>query len=123
MIVYRLVDIRLGFACNTPAVIMTPAKALETNRNLLLAGQRSIGWIEATRVADDGRLLPAELVKPAPVKSTPKPPAPEPSPDLIDALVALGYKQRKARELAANAAAGNVSEQLAALFSKQGATA
>jgi len=114
MTLYRLFDARLKIACNGPAVRMTTEQAILANRDLFLAGRRNVGWIEAAKIE-------AGPVKPRAAPTT-KPPVVEPSPDLIDALIALGYKQRKAQALAASAPAGNVSDQIQAIFAK-GATA
>jgi len=89
---------------------MTAAQALVANRDLFLAGKRNIGWA----VEEREPLRAAPRAAPTQPKSKPRPP----SSDLIDALVAVGYKKTKARELAANAPGGNVNEQLAAIFQK-----
>lgn len=112
---YRLVDSRLSFAVSE-SVKMTSDQATIANRDLYLAGHRAYGWIEASRIGKDGKLLPAGHL---PIKAAPRPvPRVEPSAELIEALEAVGYTKSKARELAATAPAGTVAEQLAALFTK-----
>jgi hypothetical protein len=114
---YRLIDTRLSFAIDERQ--MTPAEAAIANRDLYLAGHRAYGWIEASRVGDDGKVLAAGA---SPAPRAPRPaPRPAPSGELIEALAAIGYTKAKARELAATAPAGTVAEQLAALFTKAAA--
>lgn len=95
---YRLVNSH-GVALRSK--LMTEAQALIANRDLWLAGEYSVGWMQAAPRAPRAE------------------PRPQPSADLVAALVAVGYSKSKAKELAATAPAGTVDQQLTAIFTKQ----
>lgn len=99
---YRLVNSH-GVALRSK--LMTEAQALIANRDLWLAGEYSVGWMQAA---------------PRAPRAEPRAePRPQPSADLVAALVAIGYSKSKAKELAATAPAGTVDQQLTAIFTKQ----
>jgi hypothetical protein len=105
---YRLVDMRLRVTVNAQPINATPAAAMELNRDLYLAGDVHLGWIDATRIDERGR-----------VQSAPATSAPTRAPvsaELVEALVRIGYRKGRAKELAATAPAGSVEDSLRFLF-------